>query len=155
MIGGVDDLTDLDAAKASELLARLLAQLVVAREGIVAAQRRFAGFRKMVDAVVEMFPELEDDLPAELGDDEPARPRGAAAALVVLEEHTNSWYAVPAVVNMLDKKGWLPQSTNAANAVRSALERLVDTGLINKGKSITGAVIYRVFDPDAEGEGGP
>lgn len=151
----MEDLTDLDAASAKEMLGRLLSQLVTAREAIVTGQRREAGYRKMIDALVEMFPELEDDLPAALDEDEPARPRGAAAVLAILKDNVNNWYQVGAIANMLERRDWLPQSSSPANAVRSALERLVEQGLVQKGKSVQGAVIYRVYDPEAEKDGEP
>jgi hypothetical protein len=146
----MDDLTELDLATAGELLQRLVDQLGSARQTIEAAQRRVAGFRKMVDALVEMFPELEDRLPEDLDEDEPSRPRGAMAVYEILQENLNSWYQVGAVVRLLQEKEWMPQSSNPANAVRSALERLHDTGSIEKSRSTAGAVIYRVHEPEEE-----
>lgn len=148
----MDDLTSLNPESAAKMLDRLLSQLGTWREAVVAGERRVAGFRKMIDALVEMFPELEDRLPAELDEGEPARPRGAAAALNVLQERPNRWYSVGSVVQMLDTKDWLPKSSNPGSAVRTALERLVEKNEIEKNRSTNGAVIYRFHDPDADKE---
>ncbi len=147
-----DDLLDLDEAGARRTVKQLLDQLKAAREAVEAAQRRAAGFRKMIDALVEMFPAIEDHLPEDLDEDEPAHPRGAGAVWEVLGERMNQWFTVPTIVGFLERKGWAPQSSNPANAVRSALERLVESDEIKKSRSTTGSVIYRVYDQSADGD---
>jgi len=140
----VIDLTNPSEEAASETLSQLLDQLVMIQQVIDGATRRVAGLRKMVEALVEMFPALEDKLPEDFDENEPARPRGAAAAITVLRENAGNWFTVVGVLNLLERHEWVPKSSNPANAVRTALERLVEQGAIKKNRSTEGAVIYRV-----------
>jgi hypothetical protein len=141
------DLAQLNQDDAKGLVAQLLAQLAEAREAVERSERRATGIRKMVDGLVEMFPALEDLLPEDLDNDEEPRPRGAEAVRRVLADRQGDWFTVTHIVGLLDKQNWMPNSSNPANAVRTALERLVDTGGIEKNRSTTGAVIYRYLLP--------
>lgn len=137
------NLSDLTDEAARETVEQLLIQLDHTRRAVELQQRRAAGIRKLIDGLVEMVPALEDLLPEDLDDDEEPRPRGAEAVRRILVDKAGVWCAVAGVVDMLDRKGWTPQSTNPANAVRTALERLVEAKTIEKSRSTEGAVIYR------------
>ena len=141
-IGMELDLVELDETKALKAVSDLLDELLTARRAMDLAQRRAAGLRKMIEAVVEMFPAAEDLLPEDLdGSDEP-RPRGAEAVRRVLLADRGVYYSVPGLVTLLAQRNWLPDSASPANAVRTAAERLVDQGVIQKTRSIDDAVIY-------------
>jgi hypothetical protein len=145
------DLTNLDAKSATELVRQLLEQLRDARTAVEESKRRAIGIRKVIDGLVEMFPAAEDVLPDDFDDGKPPRPRGAEAVLRVIAEKPGSWYTVTAVVRMLHERGWMPESANPGNAVRSALERLVETNMALKGRSTEGVVIYTSTPPEDEG----
>jgi hypothetical protein len=117
----------------------MLVQLTEARNAVAASERRVAYVRKSIEALIELHPELEDLLPEEL-DSEGPRPRGAEAVFEVLE---SDWETVPSVVNLLERRGWAPVSSNPANAVRTALERLVAAKRIEKGRTDRKEVVYR------------
>lgn len=139
----VFDLSDLTEESAREAMEQLLAQLENSRRAVDLYKRQAAGIRKMIDGLVEIVPALEDLLPEDLDDDEEPRPRGAEAVRRVLIERGGEWLTVPAVVNRLERNNWMPKSSNPANAVRSALERLVEIEVAEKERSGEGAVIYR------------
>lgn len=141
------DLTSLTNQQAAEWIPRLLMQIGAARNTVEIYQRKAAGIRKMIAAVVEIYPDLEDLLPEDLDNDEEPRPRGAEAVRRVLFEREGEWFPVAGVVNMLDRFGWMPESSNPSNAVRTALERLVERGVVQKSRAVDGAVIYRAPQP--------
>ncbi len=143
----------MEEEEAEQSVRQLVIELREARETREDADRRIAGLRKLVEGYLELFPLLDSlitsgDLEDE--DDEfgkPIRPRGMDAALTVLKDFANKWYPVSAVVALLDQRGWMPRSSNPRNAVRAALERLVETGAIQKGKATgDGTVIYRFLN---------
>ena len=109
------------------------------------------GLTKIINGYVEMFPELarlvdRDALSAPLDHDE--TPRGAEAVRIILQDQPNVPWLVSELVNALDSRGWLPESTNPANAVRTALERLVaapESDVVKGTRS--GKVIYS-YEPD-------
>ena len=104
----------------------------------------------MIAAVIEMFPAAEDVLPEDLDDDDEPRPRGAEAVRRILAETPDRWFSVQQVLAALVHRGWGPESSNPANATRTALERLVEAGVIEKMRSTKGPVIYKYEKPDEE-----
>jgi hypothetical protein len=144
------DLTGLDDEAAAQLLSDLLKQLAGEREEAQRAERRAEGIRKVIDGLVEMFPALWEMLPEDLDGDEETRPRGSEAVRRVLLENRGDWFTVGGVVGLLGQQGWGPTSKSPANAVRTALERLVERDDIEKTRSTKGAVIYRLPEPDSE-----
>lgn len=148
------DLTKLSDDAAKGLVVELLTQLEDSRQAVERSQRQAVGIRKMIDGLVEMFPALEDLLPEDLDDEEDPRPRGAEAVRRILADRKGNWFAVPAIVDILDRNNWMPESSNPANAVRTALERLVEREVIEKGRSTEGVVIYRHPQPPPPRVGG-
>lgn len=143
-----EDLLSLNEATAVAATRHLLAELVLAEDAVLAAQRRAAGIRKMIEAVVEMFPHCEDELPEEFDGVEQPRPRGAEAVRRCLLDDVGGYYSVADLVQTLDERGWLPRSTNPANAVRTAAERLVEQGHIKKQRRASDdTVVYGIPDP--------
>ena len=130
---------------------QLVRQLESARQSVDQAERRVAGLRKLIEAVVEIYPAAEDELPDDLDDEREPRPRGAEAVRRVLADRAGNWYRLPVIVDMLDEQGWLPASGNPTNAVRSAAERLIATRVLEKERAEgDGAVIYRYPKPPAD-----
>jgi hypothetical protein len=136
------------------------AQLHEAAATMDRAQRTVTGIGKILDGYIEMFPQLQSvvdeatagiTLPTtEAGDD--GRPRGAEAVRLILQESPSAWFRVSQLVGLLRDRGWLPESENPANAVRTALERLVadpDDSDVVRGKFKSGAVGY-MYDPDRD-----
>lgn len=144
------DFAELDDTGALELAVQLLAEMETAEHVVDEAERRVQGIKKWIYGLVEMFPAVEDLLPPDFDTTDDPRPRGASAVLRVLMDNTGRWYSVPAIVDMLDRRDWLPNSSKPANAVRTALERLVERGDIQKSRSIENAVIYRWGEEEDE-----
>ena len=119
------DLSDLDDDKAIVMAGELLDELAAARSAVELYERRVIGVRKMIDGLVEMFPAVEDVLPEDYDGDDEARPRGAEAAYGVMSDAPGTWLTVGNIVSRLEQRAWLPDSSNPANAVRTALERLM------------------------------
>ena len=142
----MDEWADVSYEVATERLTALVEQLVAARDAVTTAQRRVAAISKMIEAHVELYPALEDLLPQDFDAEEP-RPRGAEAVFEVLPRE---WRTVPGVLALLENRGWAPVSVNPANAVRTALERLVAAKRIEKARSTQNEVIYRKPDIDDE-----
>ncbi len=146
------DLANLDEKRATELVAELLDTLLEARDAVEQSQRRAAGVRRMISGLLEMFPALEDMLPEDIDPEEEARPRGTAAVRRVLDDQPGDWFAVAGVVELLLRRGWLPESSNPANAVRTALERAVEAGLVKKARATRGGVIYSSVEEPSDDE---
>lgn len=140
---------------ATSTVRELLDELREAQETREDAERRIVGLRKLIEGYIELYPlteslvrdgDLEEDEFAE-GD----RPRGMEAAHRVLLEHAGNWYTVQAILDLLDRRGWAPHSSNPKNAVRAALERLVEGGVIEKSRGErTGNVVYSSPAPPAD-----
>ena len=83
------------------------------------------------------------------------RPRGAEAILSILQVEENTWFNVKEVVKLLEERGWLPESDNPPNAVRTALVRLVAAvdSNVQKGSTNGGTVVYRYHEPEDPGHG--
>lgn len=146
------DITDLTSDEAEEQIRTLLNQHTKASLDVEVYQRKVAAIRKMIEAVVELYPEHEDLLPEDLDGGDHPRPRGAEAVRRVLEGQAGKYYPVSAIVALLGQQGWVPESANPANAVRTAAERLVDREVIEKAKAADGTVLYRFpgYDPAEE-----
>jgi hypothetical protein len=144
------DIADLNEVAAGVQVRRLLRSLEQARSDVANAQRREAGFRKMIDAVVEMFPSTEDLLPEDL-DPERSRPRGGEAVRRILAQHDGKYFTAQDITAMLVGNGWGPDSSNPANAVRTAAERLAAAGKIERAK-LSNGVYYRVPKIDYDEE---
>lgn len=136
------NILDLDDESAPRAVEDLLAELRGMDAAIESLQRRAGGIRKLIDAVTEMFPAVEDMLPDDLDGQQP-RPRGAEAVRRVLANDPGKAYTVGAIVNLLREEGWLPDSSNPSNAVRSAAERAVEQGKVARQKTDDN-VYYRV-----------
>ena len=146
---------EMSEEQAATSIAELLRQLSDARHTVEAGQRRVAGIRKVIDGIVEIFPALEDLLPEDLDETETPHPRGSDAVWRVMSAPGAStrWLTVNAVVNLLAERDWMPRSSNPANAVRTALERLHESGAIEKTRSTESQVIYRWTPPVTDSGG--
>lgn len=133
---------------------QLAAELVGLRATAATATRHAAAVSKIISGYVEMFPELgplvdEEALSdSERTTDEDA-PKGAEAVRVILQEQPDQWFYVSGLVAALRERDWLPDSDNPANAIRTALERLLNTpdSDVKKGRDSKNRVIYS-YRPD-------
>jgi hypothetical protein len=109
--------------------------------------RQMEGLRQIKAGLLKVYPDLVSEPPNPLTDEDVwtgDKPKGASAVGVVLAETPGKWFSVSMMVRELDRRGWLPESDNPANATRAALERLIaanpdvrkDTG------TKTGQVVY-------------
>jgi hypothetical protein len=141
----------------AELLIRnFAAELTSLRETAADATRKAGAISKIVSGYLEMFPELrsvvDDDLLLRYRDQATIEsPKGAEAVRLILQASPNQWFWVSELVEALRARGWLPDSDNPANAVRTALERLVSTpdSDVRKGRSGENKVTYS-YRPDDE-----
>jgi hypothetical protein len=147
---------------AEEQIKTLGAQLKEAAKTADEANRTVAGITKILQGYAEMFPELAEDIDeitagiTTSGEDGNLRPRGGEAVRLILQESPGEWFRVSELLPLLRNRGWLPESENPANAVRTALERLVanpNESDVYRGKYTTGpklgAVVYK-YDPDRD-----
>lgn len=119
------------------------------------ANRRVTGIRTILAGYVQMFPALEAQVGplATHGTNEP--PRGAEAVRLVLQSDSGTPWTVSELVEALNERGWLPDSDNPANAVRAALNRLMDQDGSDVHKRRRGQYVSYVYDPDIEEEEPP
>lgn len=143
------DLLSLDDEEARLLVKQFVVRFDAARDEVKRAQSHAAGIRKFIEALVEMYPATEDELPDTLDDNEVAHPRGAEAAVAVLRDHPETWFTVLGTLDVLAARGWMPRSAYPANAVRTALERLIEQGRAEKSKTEEG-VVYRALAEASE-----
>jgi hypothetical protein len=126
------------------------------------AARDASALEKIIGGYVEMFPELKPLAEAvaycddngrlyEIGTSESA-PRGAEAVRRVLQEQPNYWWYISELVEALKKRGWLPESDNPANAVRTACERLLSSegSDVHKAQGMPTKKIAYSYRPDDE-----
>lgn len=121
----------MDASHAEAEVLKLAEQLAEQRQLAESATRKVAGLRTIIRGYVEIFPELEPLVETAtagipLGSDT-ATPRGAEAVRLILQAQPNVWFVVSELVQGLGQRGWMPDSDNPANAVRTALERLLSS----------------------------
>jgi hypothetical protein len=112
------------------------------RAEITATESRLAALRKLVDGYHQLFPALEPDAASE------EAPKGQDAARRVLTDSPGQWFTVAEILEQLTHRGWLPDSEDPANAVRTALTRLqaADPEHIVKGTK-GGGLAYAVRPP--------
>jgi hypothetical protein len=145
----------MDIEQARDLLLGALKDWADADELKREADARIESDKLLVQAAVTRFPELRIEVAdaALLADwgrvpgDE--TPKGSDAVLQILQVHENAYFTVQAMVNALEERGWLPNSANPPNAVRTALERLVatpDSGVVKDARG-NGAVSYAYYEP--------
>jgi hypothetical protein len=125
---------------------RILAQV---EEQRARAKRESATL--IIQGILRQFPELESEVSTADREWEiriSDAPGGAEAVLQILQVDEGQPYTVREMVAALDRRGWLPQSENPANAVRTALERLRgQTKGVNKGRDTAGVVVYYYEEP--------
>ena len=138
----------------------LAAEMTAARELAVANAQQATALQKIIWGYVEMYPELgklvegQMDLPhAPPPPTDAGAPRGAEAVRFILQAEPGYPFYVSEVVDRLRNRGWLPAgSDNPANAIRTALERLVASAEddVYKGqmRTVQGAKVTYTYDPD-------
>jgi hypothetical protein len=145
----------MEVEEAELLICRLVGELREQRLLAEKASRQAAALNKIIAGYLEMFPALgslvDDDalLHLEYTDDD--APKGAEAVRIILQESPDQWFYVSRLVQELRERGWLPDSDNPANAVRTALERLINTSDsdVKKGRDSNNRVVYSYRPDDA------
>jgi hypothetical protein len=146
-------LSSMTPEEARDLLRKCQRDRKEAREMVTAGQATVESAQLIIQGILKRFPDLavEEREWEELWEAQTERPRGAQAVLSVLQVDENQWYTVVKMVDVLAERGWLPpESENPANAVRTALERLVAAkdGNVEKSRTTSGTVIYRYHEPE-------
>jgi len=141
----------MDQEEALVEIDRLTKEYIERSEVAQRASREAAGLKKIIRAYMDMFPELEDErgaLVSEMlteGDD---TPRGVEAVRKILHANPQERLYVSHLVEQLKARGWLPDSENPANAVRTTLERLVASPDSDVYKVRVGNNVAYEYDPD-------
>jgi hypothetical protein len=139
--------------EARQILAGAIADRREARTVLVEAEATLESSRLIIQGILRRFPELAEDAQQDAGADawggEPVPPKGAEAVLKVLQVNENKMFSVADMVKALTERGWLPESEDPSNAVRTALERLLNsrTPGVKKFRR-AGAVLYRFNEPE-------
>ncbi len=143
----------MDITEARELLSRAVVDRNEALAAELLARRTIESAELMIRSLTIRFPELDEKQLVSDQDPQPMptsdlSPRGAEAVLRVLQVNENKDFNVADMVTALAERKWLPDSTDPANAVRTALERLLnsDTPGVKKIKR-QGTVVYRFNEP--------
>ncbi len=125
----------MDESEARRILRTLRSELGEALLAVQAAERRASALNKLVEGYVELFPALtEEDGTEKVVSPEADRPRGQHAVRQVLTENPGRWYTVRLMTRELGERGWLPDSDQPENAVRTALTRIAETDpLVRRG----------------------
>jgi hypothetical protein len=155
----------MELEEARDLLVRLRQDYLEALKAVQEGQATIESTRLILQGLLRRFPDLD----TELGDDAPnisEIPEGgidigpgtvAQGVRTILQENSGEWYRVSEMVNSLRGRGWLPQSENPANAVRTALERLAasEDSDVQKGRMKRDNAVGYVYDPDYNPEPPP
>jgi hypothetical protein len=108
----------------------------------------------IIQGLLRRFPELRDEAPTsdlEWDIKVTEGPSGAEAVLQILQVDEGQFYTVRQMVTALDERGWLPQSENPPNAVRTALERLrAQNNGVEKAYNEHGVMAYWFREPEQE-----
>jgi hypothetical protein len=147
----------MDEAEARELLQRTEREMSAACEAMRRAQVIVESSELIIRGVLRAHPELSQEFELNIYETatEPETPlRGSAAVLSVLQVEEGRWFTIHELVEEMGQQGLLPNSANPANAVRTAVERLVKSPDTNvwKGPVHGGVMAYRYHEPGSEPE---
>ncbi len=137
----------MELEEARELLRKCQRDRAHATAQIQEAQATLDSARLIIQGIVARYPQLREE-EKEFNDawesDESERPTGSEAVLSILQVYEGQEFTVSDMVEELRSHDWLPKSGNPPNAVRTALERLVNTAgtHVIKGRNQSGSVIY-------------
>lgn len=116
-----------------------------------AAQAKSESATLIIQGILRRFPSLRDEAGTAAGEWEitvSAGPSGSDAVLQILQVDEGQPYTVREMVDALDQRGWLPQSDNPPNAVRTAFERLRAQNIgVEKGHNHDNVVTYWYSEP--------
>jgi hypothetical protein len=143
-------LARMELEEARELMLQCERDRTDARMQMQTAQAKSESATLIIQGVLRRFPQLREEASAADLDWEirvSEGPSTADAVLQILQVDEGQMFTVREMVAALDERGWLPQSDNPANAVRTALERLraQDKG-VQKGYS-NNVIAYYFEEP--------
>lgn len=147
----------MEVSEAEFLVRKHAAELAEREHTAQEAAREALALRKIIAGYIDMFSELQNVIDADVATFLPAAddtsPKGAEAVRLILHKSPNEVFYVSDLVTELRGRGWLPESDNPANAVRTALERLVSTpeADVEKIRYTSGKVGYQ-YAPDRDRE---
>lgn len=137
-------LLSMHESEARRILNSLRSEFEQERAAEEAAKRRAAALQKLIDGYIELFPGLADHAPPPASfNHEEERPRGQEAVRRVMRQSPGKWFTVKLMAGELQRRGWLPDSEQPINAVRTALDRLAEAdphvgkGMGEKTRSVT------------------
>jgi hypothetical protein len=111
------------------------------------AQSQLDGILEIISGIETMFPDLKLK-PEHFRATKPTDgPKGMEAALTVLKTYATRYMDVREVVRELETRGWLSDSPNPANGVRTALERLVSSPNNGVYKDVSADAVRYVYAP--------
>ncbi|MDA4131499.1 MAG: hypothetical protein OK454_00025, partial [Thaumarchaeota archaeon] len=105
--------------------------------------------RLIIEGILKRYPDLSEEEQewGEMPGENEEQPRGDKAILAVLQEYEDHLFPVGDMVVTLVSKGWINETPNSGNAVRSALERLrSSTPGVDKVRTGKG-MAYRYSEP--------
>ena|SRR5579862_8231293 len=142
----------MELTQARELLEECKRDRVLAQVQAQAARAKSESATLIIQGLLRRFPELREEAPVADRDWEikvTDGPTGADAVLQILQVDEGQGYTVREMVAALEERGWLPQSENPPNAVRTALERLRAQNIgVSKGRNRHDVVTYWFNEPD-------
>lgn len=125
----------MDQDEAAKLYRECHREYAEAVELIKVTNQRMDGLLSVMAGIETLFPDLmlDEDLPPvgkpysgiQVIDDVRRRPKGQDAVRAVLVANRARPFTVAEMTAELEARGWLPDSQNPSNAVRTALERLM------------------------------
>lgn len=144
--------------EARDLMIQCQRDRVQAQVQMTSARVQSESATLIIQGLLRRFPELRDLAPTADSDWEirvNEGPSGADAVLQILQVDEGQLYTVRGMVAALDQRGWLPQSENPPNAVRTALERLrTQNKGVYKEYNDEGVMAYCYREPEPSTRGG-
>jgi hypothetical protein len=117
------------------------------RVELVATERRCDALRKIIDGIVELFPDIDEPTGAQAPGGTVKTPE---AVRRILMETPRKWFTVKAMMRELEERDLVPESDNPLAVVRTALTRIVTEPGFRKDTGSTGAITYSYRPLNAE-----
>jgi hypothetical protein len=127
-----------DAAEVRSLYERAVRERDLAVGEYDGLGRTITHLNQVIEGLVGLAPDLASSPPTVLDDENSGAthntlPSTVEAVVAAVGESKGQWMPVKSVVAILRNRGTLPQGRTPESAVRAALRRAADQGLIQKG----------------------